>query len=122
MLARLITRYGVKALFVLQLMNQDRVLAGPVCPHHEVTYAEIIHALRNEFACTLTDVLARRTRIAWSSCQGLDALSMMTSLARRYAGWSQEEAEHQVEQYRDSLAEGLAFRRSRARAGSTVPG
>ena len=113
-LARLIARYGAKALPVLQLMDHEPSLAQPVCPHHEVSQAEIVHAVRGELACTLTDVLARRTRIAWSACQGLDALSTLTELLRRYAGVSVEEGEHQAEQYRRFLAEGLAFRRSRA--------
>ena len=113
-LARLITRYGAKALPVLQLMDHEPSLAQPVCPHHEVSQAEVVHAVRGEFACTLTDVLARRTRIAWSSCQGLDARSTLTELLRRYAGVSADEVERQAEQYRRFLADGLAFRQPRA--------
>ena len=113
-LTRVIARYGAKALPVLQLIDHDPSLARPVCPHHDVSQAEIVHALRNELACTLTDVLMRRTRIAWSACQGLDALSTMADLLRRYAGLPPEAVEHEIEAYRRALAEGLAFRGVRA--------
>jgi glycerol-3-phosphate dehydrogenase len=113
-LARLITRYGAKALQVLQLIDCEPSLAQPLCPHHEVNQAEVVHAVRGELACTLTDVLARRTRIAWSSCQGLDALSTLTDLLRRYAGVPADEVERQAEGYRRFLADGLAFRGARA--------
>ena len=55
-------------------------------------------------------MLARRTRIAWSSCQGLDLLSMLTDLAQRYVGMSQATLERQAEEYRQFLQRGFAFR------------
>lgn len=112
LLARYIARYGAKTLQVLQLIDSEPGLAQPVCPHHEYSQAELVHAVRGELAVTLIDVLARRTRITWSSCQGLDALSTVTDLLRRYAGMSREELDRQAEQYRRYLADGLAFRQS----------
>ena len=109
-LARLISRYGVSCVRVLQLISLEPALGLAVCPHHEVLAAELIHAFQQELACTITDVLARRTRIAWSSCQGLDFLSMLTDLARRYAGLSPRELEQQVQAYHQFLRLGLAFR------------
>ena len=120
-LARLITRYGAKALQVLQLIESEPSLAQPVCPHHEVSQAELIHAVRGEFACTLTDVLARRTRIALSSCQGLDALSTVTGLIRRYAGLSADEMERQADQYRRFLSDSLVFRAQRTPEPAAAP-
>ena len=113
LLARCIARYGAKTLHVLQVIDSEPGLAQPICPHHEYSQAELVHAVRGELAVTLIDVLARRTRIAWSSCQGLDALSTVTDLLRRYAGMSREDLERQTEQYRRYLADGLAFRKTR---------
>ncbi|MDP3703089.1 MAG: glycerol-3-phosphate dehydrogenase/oxidase, partial [Candidatus Omnitrophota bacterium] len=110
LLARLLTRYGAGAFRILQLIDRDQALAQPVCPHHECLEAELLHAIQQEFACTITDVLARRTRIAFSSCQGLDLLSTMTRLFQHYALMPREAIEQQVEGYHQFLARGLAFR------------
>ena len=111
-MARLLTRYGAGAFRILQLIDRDPSLARPVCPHHECLEAELLHAIQQEFACTITDVLARRTRIAFSSCQGLDLLSTMMRLFQHYALASREAIEQQIEQYQQFLARGLVFRPS----------
>ena len=119
-LARWLVRYGVGALDILRLIDRDPSLAQPVCPHHDELGAELAHAITQELACTVTDVLARRTRIAWSSCQGLDALSTVTGLLQRYAGTAGVSLEHQVEAYRQFLAQGLAFRAGSVPAPASV--
>ncbi|MBI2104013.1 MAG: glycerol-3-phosphate dehydrogenase/oxidase [Candidatus Omnitrophica bacterium] len=119
-LSRLLVRYGVGALSILRLIDREPSLAQPLCPHHDYLEAELAHAITQEFACTVTDVLARRTRIAWSSCQGLDALSTVTGLFQRYAGAAGAPVEHQVEAYRQFLARGLAFRSSSVPAPAAV--
>ncbi|MBI3321896.1 MAG: glycerol-3-phosphate dehydrogenase/oxidase [Candidatus Omnitrophica bacterium] len=111
-LARLLMRYGAGALHILRLLDLDPALGHSLCPHHEWLEAELVHALRNELACTITDVFARRTPVAWSSCQGLDALSRMTELCQRYAGRSRAEMDRQIEEYHQFLARSLAFRRA----------
>lgn len=115
LLARLLTRYGAGALRILQLIDRDATLAQPVCPHHDHVAAELVHAIQEELACTVTDLLARRTRIAWSSCQGLDLLSTGTDLLQRYGRVSPEEVGEQAEAYRQFLARNLSFRASAAK-------
>jgi len=112
LLARLLTRYGAGGFQILRLLAQEPALAQPVCPHHEYINAELVHALQQELACTVTDVLARRTRIAWSSCQGLDFLSTVKDLWGRYGGFALHRIEQQLEEYGHFLAAGLAFRPS----------
>ena len=110
LLARLLTRYGTGAFRILELLAFDPQLAQPVCPHHDVLQAELVYAIREELACTVSDVLFRRTRMAYSACQGLDLLSTITELFQRYGRLSREQVEEQVEQYQQQLAAGLAFR------------
>jgi len=110
LLGRCLLRYGAGTLPLLQSLAKDPTLAQPVCPHHEYIEAELVHALQEEFGCTLVDLLARRTRIAWSSCQGLDALSRITELLQRYGGLSAAQVERQVDAYRRFLASGFSFR------------
>ena len=64
----------------------------------------------------ISDVLFRRTTIAYSACQGLDLLSTVTELFQRYGRLSREQVEEQVEDYQQQLAGGLAFRPSLSRA------
>ena len=111
LLGRLLVRYGAGVFPMLHTLAREPALAQPVCPHHEYVQAELVHGVRHESACTLTDLLARRTRIAWSSCQGLDALSLITALLERYGGIASDELERQAEAYRRFLAKSLAFRR-----------
>jgi glycerol-3-phosphate dehydrogenase len=85
-------------------------LAQPLCPHHDVAQVELAHALQAELACTVSDLLVRRTKIAMSRCQGLDALSTVIDLLVRYGRVSVAEAQEQAEAYRRYLAQSLAFR------------
>jgi glycerol-3-phosphate dehydrogenase len=110
LLGRLLLRYGAGALGVLQILHQEPALTKPLCPHHEVIEAEVVHAVQGELACTVTDVLARRTRIAWSPCHGLDALPTVASLIERAAGLSPAQRDRQVEAYRHFLASTVALR------------
>ena len=112
LLTRLIARYGAAAFQIFDLIDRDRALAHRVCPHHPYVMAELVHAFLGELACTLTDVLARRTRIAWSSCQGLDLLFTLVEVAHRYAEIPHEALEEQVEAYHQFLRRMVAFRSS----------
>ncbi len=110
LIGRLLTRYGAGTFHLLRLIDADPALSRAVCPHHELIEAELVYALSHELACTLTDVLARRTRIAWSSCQGLDAISRIAALMQTYGGLSVPALERQLEEYQQLLAQSLAFR------------
>ncbi len=110
LLTRLLARYGASAFRVLRLLVEAPSLARPVCPHHDTIEAELVHVVRHELACTVTDVLARRTPIAWSSCQGLDFLSTVVAIVQRWTGATDEAMKGQIEAYRRWLGQGLAFR------------
>ena len=112
LLARLLTRYGAAAARILQLLAREPALGRRVCLHHEEIAAEIVHAFEQELACTVTDVLARRTRIAWSSCQGLDLLSTVVDLFQRYGGLTEEQVAAQVDAYHRFLGGSLGFRQA----------
>lgn len=112
LLARLLTRYGAGAFRILHILEFEPRLIQPVCPHHDVMQAELVYALQDEMACTISDVLVRRTTIAFSSCQGLDMLSTLADLLQRYARVSQEEVEAQISDYRRLLSSSLSFRGS----------
>ncbi len=112
--ARLIGRYGMDALSVFRLVQQDPALAQPACSHHPYLAAELVHAIRNELACTITDVLARRTGVAWSACHGLEILPSLVKWFEQHAGYSHARMARQVDAYVGFL--------SRAKVGHPVLG
>ena len=95
-------------------------LRQSVWPHHDVTQAELVYAVQQELACTVTDILARRTHIAFSACQGLDFLSNLADLLRRYSHVTPARIEEQLEDYRRFLAQGLSFRDAPSASGSVA--
>ncbi len=110
LLERFISRYGAGTFQLLRLLDREPGLKSPLCPHHPILAAELVYALHAELACTITDVLVRRTRMAFSSCQGLDALSTVADLFQRYGGYTPAQIEHQRAEYHQWLMRSLAFR------------
>ena len=110
LLARLLTTYGTGAFRLLQLLEFEPSLIQPVCPHHDVIQAELVYAIQAELACTVSDVLVRRTKIAFSSCQGLDMLSTLTDVLQRYGRLSPEAIDDQLADYHRFLGQSLACR------------
>ena len=112
LVARLLTVYGTGAFRLFELLEFEPQLIQPVCPHHEIIQAELVYAMQEEFACTVSDLLVRRTKIAYSSCQGLDLRSTLADLLSRYGRLSAEEFEEQFDAYQRLLAGSLAFRQA----------
>ncbi|MBI3319410.1 MAG: glycerol-3-phosphate dehydrogenase/oxidase [Candidatus Omnitrophica bacterium] len=108
LLARLLAGYGTGAFRILELLEFEPGLIQPVCPHHDVIQAELAYVIREELACTVSDLLLRRTTIAFSACQGLDLLSTVAELLQRYGHCSLEQVEEQLQGYRQALADSLA--------------
>ena len=107
-LGELMVRYGAGVLPLLEIIERDGTMAHPVCVHHDTLWAELAYHFRHELACTLTDVLVRRTRIAFSPCQGLELLPTLQEVAQRYGGVSYPEAVKQAEHYRRYLDSNLS--------------
>ncbi|MBI3323895.1 MAG: glycerol-3-phosphate dehydrogenase/oxidase [Candidatus Omnitrophica bacterium] len=122
LLARLLIRHGVGTGRILELIEGEPGLARVICPHHDAIQAELVYAAQTEMACTISDILMRRTRIAFSACQGLDALSTLIELLSKYAQLTRGELEAQLHEYRQELHEGLAFRLTSAPAGASQLG
>ncbi len=69
---------------------------------HPYLEAEVLHAVRNELARTSTDVLARRTRLAFVDRDAaVQALARVNGLLAREFGWDEDRA---VEDRADAMA------------------
>ena len=68
---RLLARYGARAREIGAIVEEEPVLGHPVCVTDGISAAEILHAVRHEWASTLED-LRRRTGLASGACAGMD--------------------------------------------------
>ncbi|MER3421823.1 MAG: hypothetical protein C4290_15425 [Chloroflexota bacterium] len=63
----------------------------------------MVYAARHELACTVADVLLRRTPCGWNRCRGLDAAPRVAALLARELGWNAEQCAAAVAAYRQEV-------------------
>lgn len=110
---RLLALYGVRAERVTELVHAEPELASVVDDDFGAIAAEIVMAVRDEGAETLSDILLRRTLIGQNCDVGLSAAPKCAAVAVGYLGWTDERANEEVEAYTREV------RRLRPRALST---
>jgi glycerol-3-phosphate dehydrogenase len=105
---RLLKLYGVRTAEVLRMGEEDPELLTPLSPIESVETAligaEVIWALREEMAETLSDVLLRRTMAGYGPRVGLDVAEAAAEVAVKHVGWDRERAEREVREYREWIA------------------
>jgi glycerol-3-phosphate dehydrogenase len=98
--AHLSSIYGSRAREVLDLARADPSLASPLCPHHRGVEAEVVHAVENEWAQSLGDVLLRRNALGLSACQALDCVERVADRMGTVLGWDQDRRRKEIDAYR----------------------
>jgi glycerol-3-phosphate dehydrogenase len=80
-------------------------LHEPIVPGQRWTFSDATSAVEHEMACSLADILMRRTRVAFSSRDhGIPAAARVAAAVARHAGWDAAECARQVEAYRAECA------------------
>ena len=103
---RLLDIYGGRAAQICELCKASAALARTVDAHERVLAAEVVFALREEFARTLTDIVFRRMMIGFDADQGRRLYDDIAAIAAEEAGWSPQEKQQQFDdlvQYAESL-------------------
>ena len=80
----------------------ERILGGPpnlLSVEPAVLQAEVAHAVHNEMAVTLEDVLLRRTGLGWTRNRGLDCHQAVANAMAKLLGWNEAETAKQVRRY-----------------------
>ncbi len=95
--------YGARAADVIALAAGDPALARPLCSHHHGIAAEVVHAVRHEWARTIGDVLLRRTMLGISACQGLDCIDRVAQRIGALLGWDAERQRAEIARYRAEI-------------------
>jgi glycerol-3-phosphate dehydrogenase len=85
----------------------SKVLAlgkDPVCSHAGAIEGEIRHVVRDEQAVSLSDILMRRTGIAWASCRGIGCHEAVAEVAASELGWNGGERKRQLKAFEKDVA------------------
>jgi len=93
----LVRNYGSAYGQVLNYVESDRELGQPVTAHSPVLKAEVVHAIREEMALTLKDIVRVRTELGTAEFPGKPALRECARLAADALGWGDARIESEVE-------------------------
>lgn len=88
---RLVTLYGTEYRDILDLAGKTKGWDQTVGGSEELLKAEIIHAVRNEMAVTLSDILLRRTDAGSAGHPGDDLLNECAKIAAKELNWSKSQ-------------------------------
>lgn len=101
---RLVALYGGRSLDVVAVAQGDSELLTVLHDGTGALAAELVFAFRHELARTLTDVLARRTLLAFEPGHGLEVVERATSILGDRLGWEDDRRAAEVAEYRDWLS------------------
>lgn len=105
--------FGTGAGEVAALAAGGNGLGGRLAPRHPYLEAEVVHAARHEAACTVDDIVSRRTRLAFlDSDAALASVPRAAALLAGELGWSEAEERRQVR----TATAGLEAQRRTARS------
>jgi glycerol-3-phosphate dehydrogenase len=79
--------YGSRALHVAALTRDAPELGQPICAVSGALGAEVVFAVREEFAVTLADILLRRSMVGLGPDLGRAAVPAALRVAARHLGW-----------------------------------
>lgn len=88
--------YGARFDHVTQLAANDAALLAPLSNAVDDTGAAVLHAVRNEMAMSLSDVVFRRTGLGGLGHPGKTALDRAAQIMARELNWTAEETQRQI--------------------------
>jgi glycerol-3-phosphate dehydrogenase len=109
-LRTLVETYGRAYPRVLELGRKLPDGFERLCPSNPEIVAQLHHALREELAVSLQDVLLRRTGIGQSRCQGLDCAESIAARMAELGGWSRRRLDAELEAYSQHVERSRRFR------------
>ena len=96
---RLLAMYGVRAATIAALASDDVNLAEIVDLDSGALAAEVVFAVRDEFARTLTDVMARRLLLAFEPGHGISSAERIATIMASIEGWDDERLRQEIDGY-----------------------
>ena len=98
---RLLGIYGGRVSGICELSHSDESLARTLDVNDTVLAAEIVFAIREEFAKTLTDIVFRRCMVGLDCDQGRPLYSAIADIAANEFKWNSNEKSRQLDELVD---------------------
>lgn len=102
-LLHLLDLYGSRCKSVLDLTLKDTDLGRLLDSHALDIRAQVIFSLKNELACTISDVLLRRMSLGLSEGLGQDSIPEVSKLMQEILGLTTSEIEKQIKDYEENV-------------------
>ncbi len=116
-IAHLIDLYGSRFSRVLELTAENKEWKQPLCNGGLDILAQVVYAIREQMACTVSDVMLRRIGCAFDADAGMQSVAQVAQCMGAELGWEASRIEMEIKQYRAFIqARHLHFR-----AVSVVP-
>jgi glycerol-3-phosphate dehydrogenase len=93
--------YGTKSKLILEYLPKDWKLGRLVSEDPPVTAAEIVHAVREEWALKLSDVIFRRTDLGQFRCPPREALRTAAEIMAGELGWDEKKTQDEIREVRE---------------------
>jgi len=92
----LMTIYGDRCAAIVRLMAERSEWRMPLVQGQPSVGAEVIHAIRAEMACTLADIVVRRTELGAMGRPGDELTRGAAAIASVELGWTDEVRAHEI--------------------------
>jgi glycerol-3-phosphate dehydrogenase len=103
--AHLVGQYGDETPTFYALAAELAELSEPVHPHHGAIGAEVVFAVRREFARRLDDVMVRRLALVYETPDaGVAAIPTVASIMARELGWDETRQREEIQRFEHFLA------------------
>ncbi len=104
-------RYGTRGIDIAARLGQDASLREPLVPGRPEMLGLVDHAVEEEMACSVSDVLVRRTQVFFRDAdQGLGAVERVAARMAERLGWDEERQVEEVLAYRAEVARSRRWR------------
>jgi len=90
------TIYGDRCAAIVRLMAERSDWRMPLVPGRPMIGAEVIHAIRAEMACTLADIVIRRTELGAMGHPGSDVVQAIARIAAEEFGWDPDRRDREI--------------------------
>ena len=109
-LERLVATYGRGYRRIVELAGKVPAGGERLCPSNPEVVAQLHHAVHDELAVSLQDVLLRRTGIGTSACQGRDCAQAIGERMAQLQGWTARRLTAELDAYGAHVARSQKFR------------
>ncbi|MGA7381759.1 MAG: glycerol-3-phosphate dehydrogenase C-terminal domain-containing protein, partial [Terriglobales bacterium] len=116
----LVEWYGQQSLAIASAARNRPELPAPLCPHTNHMVAEAVHALTQEFAVTLGDVLLRRVPVALGACWSLECSREASWRVGAAMGWGERRTASAWEEFESERESFLRKPAAAARRSSSA--